>query len=363
MRVCAAGLLVAAATLAAFAQGVGTSATDRFVFEPTPEATDAAKLGAAEVEKAQKEAKATKNFAGAVRKLEVVATKWPASVHDCNLALAYLRAGLPMQAQLAWDLALLRNGARPKWCTGEVSTQLAQVMRAGNYVPVAVDVTPTDALIEVNGAAFRNLRTVWLPPSPATVTVSAAGLVTKTVTVTVAAPSARLAVVLEPPAPVVVQMDAGVVEPAATPDASVANVAPPMTPDAAVPVQPPPETDALIRIGGTPLGYRAVALSVAVLGWVSAGILGYFTYDRQQDANARYPTDPAFERAKDEYNDFRIATISTVAVGAAATALYVYFLTREDKIIPKPGRIQVGVGADGSIGIGYSGTFGGGGSK
>src|SRR5687767_12282000 len=113
MRVCAAALLVAGAAIAAFAQGM-PSATQRFVFEPTPEAPDAAKLGAAEVEKAQREAKSSKDFAGAARKLEVVATKWPASVHDCNLALAYLRAGLPMQAQLAWDLALLRNGVRPK---------------------------------------------------------------------------------------------------------------------------------------------------------------------------------------------------------------------------------------------------------
>lgn len=361
MRVCAAGLLVAGAAFAAFAQGTGP-ASDRFIFEPTPEAPDAAKLGAAEVAKAQKDAKASKDFAGAARKLEAIAAKWPASIHDCNLALAYLRAGLQTQAQLAWDLALLRNGARPKWCTGDVSTQIAQALRGANYVPVAVDVVPADALVEVNGAAFRNMRTVWLPPTPATVTVSAPGLVTKTVTVTVAL-NARVVVTLEPPAPpVVVQPDAGVdPQPTATPDAGVAPAPPPPMPDAAVSPQPPADQDALIRIGGSPLGYRRAALILAACSWVGAGIFGYMTYAARSDANDVYPTDWRFEGHRDDYKTYAALTLGSAVLGAFSTAAYVYFLTREDKVIPRPGRLQVGVGADGSFGVGYSGTFGGGG--
>lgn len=360
MRVCAAGLLLAGAALAAFAQGTAPTG-DRFIFEPTPEAPDAAKLGASEVEKTQREAKTTKDYAGAARKLEGVARKWPASIHDCNLALAYLRAGLQTQAQLAWDLALLRNGARPKWCTGDVSTQISQALRGASYVPVAIDVVPADALVEVNGAAFRNMRTVWLPPTPATVTVSAPGLVTKTLTVSVAPPNARVAVTLEPPPPPVVQQpDAGVVEPMASPDAGVAT--PPPAPDAAVAVQPPPpeNTDALIRIGGSPLGYRAAALSLAAVGWIGAGFFGYMTYAAKTDANERYSTDPAFDDARKDYKTYAGLTLGSAILGALSTGVYVYFLTREDKVIPKPGKLDVSLGADGSFGVGYSGTFGGG---
>ena len=77
--------------LAAAALALADGPDDRLVFEPTPEAKDAQKLGAPEVEKAQKLAKA-KQFADAASVLEGLSKRLPASVHDCNLALAYLRA-------------------------------------------------------------------------------------------------------------------------------------------------------------------------------------------------------------------------------------------------------------------------------
>jgi len=68
------------------------SADERWILEPGPEAPNAQKLGAADVERAQKLAK-EKKYAEAAQVLEALDRKLPAAVHDCNLALAYLRAG------------------------------------------------------------------------------------------------------------------------------------------------------------------------------------------------------------------------------------------------------------------------------
>ncbi len=347
-----AGLVLAGAALAAFADGPD----DRLVFEPTPEAKDAQKLGGSEVEKAQKLAKA-KQFADAATLLEGLSKRLPASVHDCNLALAYLRASALTRAQLAWDLSGLRNGARPKWCTGEVSTQLSEALRAAKYVPTALDIVPADALVEVGGAALRNMRTVWLPAQPTTITASAPGKVTQTINVTIAAPSARIAITLEAPRPVFAP-DAGVVEPMAPPDAAV-YVPPASMPDAAVET-PPNDDNALIRVGGAPVGYRVFSLGVAVLSFVAAGVTGYLAYDAKQSANERYKSDPEFASKKDEYSSNAEWAVGTTVLGVVATGVYVYFLTQGDKVIPKPGRIRVGVDGNGGIGISYGGTFGGG---
>lgn len=345
--------MVAAAAFTAFADGpVG----EPFVFEPSAEAADAAALGAAEVEAAQKKAKA-KEYASAAEILEGVARRLPASVHDCNLALAYLRANLLVRAKLAWDLSALRNGVRPKWCTGEVSSQLSEALRGSRYAPATVDVVPRDAVIDVMGARVRNMPTVWLPAQPVPVTVSAPGYETQTTTVAISAPSARIAVTLVPlrPAGGDAPIDAGVTEPVSStpPDAGVVATAP--TPDAGVTVTDPNQ-DALIRIGGTPVGYRAAALTTAVVGWVGAAAFGYAAYHYKQKADDRYPTDPAFQADKDRYGGSALLSLGMAALGAVGTGVYVYFITRDDEVIRKPGAVQVGVGA-GASGVGV--TFGG----
>src|ERR1043165_141552 len=133
----------AAAMALVLATGVG-SADEPWIIESGPEATNAQKLGAAEVERAQKLAK-DKKYRDAVLVLEAVARKWPAAVHDCNLALAYLRDDQLTKARLVWDVSALRNGVRPKWCTGEVSAQLSEALRKKGYVPTTVDVVPAEA--------------------------------------------------------------------------------------------------------------------------------------------------------------------------------------------------------------------------
>src|ERR1041385_6196596 len=154
--------LMAVATALVLGTSVG-NADERWIIEPGPEAKDAQKLGAADVERAQKLAK-DKHLAEALAVLESVDQKWPAAVHDCNLALAYLREKSYTRAQLVWDLGALRNGVRPKWCTGEVSTQLSDALRSAGYVPTTIEVAPPDALVEVSGIPMRSMRTVWLPP-------------------------------------------------------------------------------------------------------------------------------------------------------------------------------------------------------
>ena len=325
-----------------------SAADERWVIEPGPEATDAQKLGAKDVERAQQLAK-QKKYAEAAAVLEQVSRKWPAAVHDCNLALAYLRAGAYTRAQLVWELSALRNTTRPKWCTGDVSTQLSNALRASGFVPTTIDVVPVDAVIEAGGVAFRGMRTVWLPQGQTTIVASAPGRDTKTLTTTVSAPSTKLSFTLEAPAPAL--PDAGVVEPVAPMDAApvVTTTTPPA--DAAV-TQPPPSS--LITIDGKPVGRRYIALSAAVAGWVGAGVFGYLAYAAKNDANARYASDPQFGPAQDRYNAYRYATFGSLAIGAVGTALFVYFLSTEDKPIP-----QIGINAtpDG-IGIGYSGMFG-----
>lgn len=310
------------------------------VFEPSAEATDAQKLGAADVERAQKLAKEKKYDQAAIL-LESVLQKWPASVHDCNLALAYLRANALTRAQLVWDLSALRNGARPKWCTGEVSTELSETLRKKQYVPTTIDVTPADALIEVGGVAMRNMRTVWLPPGPTVINASAPGRLPWSQTVTIEAPSTRVPITLElPPAPA---PDAGV---DATPDAA------PIVVDAAPVFVEPPPPPALLTVNGTTIPTRTIMLVTTVGLVAAAGVTGYLTYDAKQSANDVYKTDPAFDSRVNRYDNFRLATELTAGAAVVSAAIYVYLLVTDEA---SPG---VGVNATNrSVGVTYGGRW------
>lgn len=340
--------LVAAAALLAVRDGVAQPApTGPWIIEPGPEAADAQKQGAADVERAQKLAKA-KDYAGAAKVLEDLDRRLPAAVHDCNLALVYLRASALTKAQLMWHVSGLRNGTRPKWCTGDVSTQLSQALRVAGYVPTTIDVVPTDAVIEVGGVAIRGLHVVWLPPGPTTISASATGKESQTLQVSVATPSTRVAITLAEPAPAV-EPDAGVplVEPAAPVDAALVASTPDAAPVETVP--PPPPS------GKSPLRY--VALGGAVVGWVGAGVFGVLTSSAKDDANAVYVSDPAFADRKDTYDTMKWSTVGFVGLGVVATAITAYLFTRDDRPAPTSS-VQVGAG-EGGFTITYGGTFGG----
>jgi hypothetical protein len=343
---------VALVALVAVPRGDAQGTTERWIIEPGPEAADAQKLGAGDVERAQKLAKA-KDYAGAAQILEALARRLPASVHDCNLALVYLRASALTKAQLMWDLSGLRNGTRPKWCTGDVSTQLSQALRVAGYVPVTIDVVPTDAVLEVGGVAMRSIHTVWLPPGPVAITASAPGRDRQTINASVIAPSMHLAITLEAPRPaepdagvaVVPPVDAGPVAVVAAPvDAAPPNVVP-------VPATPTHE--------GTPAAYRYIALSGAVAGWIGAGVFGVLTAQAKDDADGVYVTDPRFAGKKDDYDTYRWATVGSIGLGVIATAVTVYLFTRDDGPPPQH-TVQVGIGP-GSFGITVGGAFSAGG--
>jgi hypothetical protein len=345
--------LAAAAMALALGAGIGL-ADERWIIESSPEATDAQKLGASEVERAQKLAK-DKKLQEAALALEAVARKWPASVHDCNLALAYLRMGELTKAKLIWDVGEQRNGARPKWCTGEISTQLSDALRKQGYVPTSIDVVPSTAIVEVNGLAMRGIRTIWLKPGSVTFTASAPGFLPGSTSTAVTAPTSRASLTLEEPK--VEAPDAAVQAPVVTPppmmpDAGVTPVAPVAQPDAGV-----PPGRSMFVINGRPLSRKTTAFITTLTFTATAALLGYLTYDAKGDANGHYITDPAFDEANQQYKDYALATTVLSGLAVASAIVLVYFSVTDDESSTKPSTVKIS-GGPGDIGIGISGTFG-----
>ena len=345
-------LVTLAAAAMALALGVGIGLADeRWIIESGPEATDAQKLGASEVERAQKLAK-EKKFQDAALALEAVARKWPASVHDCNLALAYLRLDQLTKAKLIWDVGEQRNGARPKWCTGEVSTQLSEALRKQGYVPTSFDVVPATAIVEVNGIAMRGIRTIWLKPGSVPFSASAPGYLPGSMTATVAAPMSRASITLQEPkveTPDAAVQTPVVTPPPITPDAGVA--APVAQPDAGVPAGGP------IVINGARLSWKKTAFIGTLTFTATAALLGYMTYDQKTEANGHYVTDPAFDEANQLYKDYALATTVLASMAAASAIVLVYLSVTDDEPAPSSDTVKI-TGGPGDIGIGISGTFG-----
>ena len=350
--------LLVTLAVAAMALALGTTigvADEPWIIEAGPEAADAQKLGAAEVERAQKLAK-EKKYRDAALVLEAVARKWPAAVHDCNLALAYLRDGQLTKAQLVWDVGAQRNGVRPKWCTGEVSTQLAEALRKKKLVPVTIEVVPGDAIVEVDGITMRGMHTIWLEPKTVTFNASAPGRVPSSTPLTVAAPVSRVAITLAEP-PKVEPPDAAVHTPVVTP--------PPVTPDAGVMTTPgeTPQVDAGVPARGSPIvvngqrwSWKKTAGIATLTFSATAILLGVYTDRAKKDADSHYVTDPAFEEANQDYKDFALSTTVLSSMAAVSAIVFVY-LSLTDDGDSKPPAVKVGSGP-GDIGISFSGTFG-----
>jgi hypothetical protein len=285
---------------------------DAWVIEPAPEDPQSLKAGAAELERALGLAK-KKDYAEAAKVLEVVARRFPAALHDCNLSLAYLRAGALTRAQLMWDLSSVRNAARPNWCTGDLSSQLSTALRAAGFVPVSLDV-PADAVIEVAGVKVRGIKVLWLPTGPATLAAHAPGKLDVVKQIDVTAPSARVQVELVAP-------------PLATPDAMPVD-APTVIPDAPVVVAlPPPVSN--VETSST---LRYVSAGTALAGWIGGTTFYVLARSKRDDANELLPSEPAFDDAKSSFETRRILAYSLLAVGAIATGYFTY------DVIAKPNK-------------------------
>ena len=181
--------------IVAAAAYVGVAHADHF--EPGVEAKGAVPAGEKRLKDAIALAKDPANKQEALDAFRSVAAFFPSSMHDCYLALAYLRVGNVTSARLAWDIAADRGGSRPAWCTGDLARQLRRALRG--YVRIDVAVSPRDANITLpDNTSFQELRSVWWPAKDKHVTlrVGLLGYMEETVEVALVAPVTRVHVEL-----------------------------------------------------------------------------------------------------------------------------------------------------------------------
>ena len=289
------------------------------VIAPGAEVPGAAARGAADVAAAQKLARAGK-VKEAVARFEKVAAEQPSVVHDCNLSLAYLRAGRLTEAQLLWDVSQLRGAPAPDWCGADLSAQLASALRDRRFVPLAIQVTPADATVELAppGLRLRELSFVWLPPGTYTVVARRDGFADDTRKVLVAAPSATVSLTLadlSAPPPV----DAA---PAALPE---------------VPPAPPSRTRWPAYVGaGVGLG----GLAVGAIFHVRA-------LDTKERADALTTGSQAFEDERSSFGRQRAFAIGGYALGAAGLGFAAYWWLAGSTSGDRPA-LGVTVGDDGA---------------
>jgi hypothetical protein len=297
------GVVIAAAALAAVPTLGRAGGGDAWVIEPTAEEQGAAAAGAPELARAQELARA-KQYVDAVHVLEALDRAHPASLHDCNLSLAYLRAGVLTRAQLLWDVAQLRNGDRPTWCTGDLSKQLTTALRAAGFVPVSIDVAPAGAVVEVAGIDVRGVHVVWLAPGPYTFVARAAGMADASQAITVASPSARVAITLAPPKVETPPPGAGSGSgTGGGPDLDAIHPTEPIVPATApAPVRWP----AWVAIGG-----GAAAVGVGAIFHAKA-------LSARDDGDHAYVGSPALADAQSRFASARTGAIVSYAIGAAA---------------------------------------------
>jgi hypothetical protein len=189
--------LLVAAVLGGWRAAVHAQTPPKPIIARGPEVPGAAARGAADVATAQKLARGGK-VSEAVALLEKLVVAQPSVIHDCNLSLAYLRAGRLTEAQLVWDVSQFRGVDAPDWCRTPLASQLASALRDQHYVPVAVQVTPDTATITIAGYRYRGLPFIWLPPGAYTAVASAGDRVGRAA-VLVAPPAATVPINLEAP--------------------------------------------------------------------------------------------------------------------------------------------------------------------
>lgn len=139
----------------------------------------------------------------------------PRPEYQCNVGVAYYKAGDLPRAQLFLSLCLARGSHLDATFLGGVRGVLVAVedtMRAGAFTPIDVVVTPASAQFTISAFADDEIvvgsRLVWLPEGEHRVTVSHSGHEAQTVAVTAAGHDpVRVPVVLsevveiEPPPP------------------------------------------------------------------------------------------------------------------------------------------------------------------
>jgi len=289
----------------------GTAHADP-VIEATAEADGAVGAAAADVARAQDLGK-QQDYVGAVALLLEVAHAQPASHHDCNLSLAYLRAGDPTRAQLWADVAAKRGGVRPPWCTTKLPSQLAAALEG--LQPVTLVISPDDAVVEIASLSLRGLDVIWLAPGAHTIDATADGF----------EPSTTQVAVTDAPTKVSLTLEASV-------DSGVADAPPPLrtTGEGKDPVknlQLPPTVLSEGRAQATPESKDSpmtwpgwVAASVGALGLAAGGYFHASALATQNDANMLYPSNPAYAPLVDDFRADRNLAFTGYAVGVTLVA-------------------------------------------
>ncbi|MCB9565306.1 MAG: protein kinase [Kofleriaceae bacterium] len=341
--------LIAVASLslalaAALARAGGDAATSDapWIFEPGPEVDGAADAAKADVTRAQKLAKQNK-YRDAVTIFEQVARAHPSAVHDCNLALAYLRAGVYTRAQLVWEISALRNADRPNWCISTLGEQLSTALRSAGFVPVTLAVSPPDAVIEIGGVAVRNMRVVWLAPGHYAVSATAPDREPGTTEVDVSSSSSTVTLELARPHVEVPDVDAGVVGaeadagPTGHGDGTSAGLDTIDEPD--LPPMPPAPAPTVRWPGWAGVGVAGVAVVTGAIFHVKA-------LDTRDQANQLPVDEPQFGDLLDEFKGQRTIAISGYVVGALAAGFGAWWLAAHPAAHDGP-RVGVSVGAGG----------------
>jgi hypothetical protein len=303
------------------------------IFEPGTETTGAVAAGASAVADAVKLGKQPDAKWKALFAFQDIATKWPAALHDCYLALAYLRVDEPQQARLVLDRAATRGGDRPKWCTGELEHQLAKAL--ADYVQIVIDVTPRDALITVNGTLeLRGLPSVWVlcgdgcrEPRRVQLLAQASGFEHSEQNPVLVRPITHVEMRLiekheyEPPP-----------QPQPPPDTTPVQQPPHVDQNPPPPVTPQPQPPVTERRG---LPLRSLTLGLGIATAVGAAVGGYAAYYFHNEANNLYKTDADFAQAKSNYESAGIVAVSCAGVSALAFVASI-FVGNSDAIRVQP---------------------------
>ena len=316
-------------------------------WEPLAEEPGAVAAAAKDVEKATKVEATDK--AEAVFLFSEIAEHHHAALHECYLALAYLRRDQLTEARLALDVSAAMGGERPKWCTGTIANDIKKALADQQYVEVAIDVTPADAIVNLNnGVRIRGLHSVWWRRFYKTVAVDivADGYQAQQIEIDLSG-TPRIAVHLEPtkasppPPP----------EPARQPSAP-APQPPPQAQPLPPPVPPPPPPRS--HRGGQ----KAIALGVTLANAALAGTSFYLMHYFHDQANARYPSDPRFDDAHNGWELTRDLGLGFTGLAALSGGYLLYLAFTGDRDVPtidQPGlHVQI---APRSAGIAWGWTL------